>query len=412
MADLKHLPDGYEWQVPEAGLLLYFRDIHSTSAGLMAEVEIFQELAGERRQHYWADLNLKAARSKTALAKLMMSRVSSYERWEELIELLCYLTAQEFRKPSEVYQIGDTEPPARSYRVHPLLAADEPTIFFGEGGSGKTWLALLLSVCIASGARMVNLEPQMGNVLYVDYETNKDTLERRLRMLARGMDLPYPTITYYRGGNPFAKDIASIKAHVLNNYIQHIFIDSASLAVGGQLENVEAVGQFFSALRQLGIGSTIITHTAKHNSGGERSAFGSVYWTNLSRSVWEVLGSQEEGSNFLSIGIKHAKVNEEGKQPRLGFGVTFLEDKVLFEQRSVDSLPGLEAMRSTLSRITDTIKGFTRGRATKKEIAEAAGLAQKTVETTLARHSGKFVKFDTKIPHEFGLKVDLIHEGE
>ena len=410
MAELTHIPDGYQWTVPEAGLLLFFREVHSSSQGLMAEVEIFQDIAGERRQHYWSDLNLKAARSKTALAKLMAGRVPSYEQWETLIEMLCYLTAQEFRKPSDVFEIGHEEPPARTYRVAPLLAADEPTVFFGEGGSGKTWLALLLSMCIASGQPLAGLQPVAGKVLYIDYETNKETLERRIRMLARGMGISYPSLLYYRGGLPLAKDIASLKAHVLNNAISHVFIDSASLAVGGQLENVEAVGQFFSALRQLACGSTIITHTAKNGQEGKRTAFGSVYWTNLSRSVWEVLGNQEEGSNFLSIGIKHAKVNEEGKQPRLGFGVTFEADRVRFEARSVDSLPGLQQMHTALGQVIAAIGQFATGKATIRDIADTSGLGASTVEKTIQRNRTKFVRFQElgKKSFEYGIKSDVV----
>ena len=388
--ELHYLPDGYQWHVPDAGLYVQFRDLHSGSAGMNAEVEIYQTLSGERKNHYWADLNLKAPQSKHRLAQLMATRVPSYENWEPLIEMLCYLTAQEYRKPVEAEWVGGHEPASREYDIDPFMAANEPTIMFGNGGSGKTYLNLICCLAMASGESVVGLHPQQGPVMFVDYETDRDTFERRIRMLSRGLGLDYPQLLYYRGGIPFAKDIASIKANVLNYEVRHIWIDSASLAVGGQLENTEAVGQFFSALRQLGIGSTVITHTAKNTNGGPATAFGSVYWSNLSRSVWEVIGHQDEGSPDLSVGVKHTKVNEQGRQPRRGYLFQFLPDRVAVRESALDELPGLDDMVPTMSRIEAAIVSRVSARATIQEIAEETGLKPNTVDKTIRRHPNRF----------------------
>lgn len=355
-----------------------------------AEVEIFQMLMGERKNHYWAELNLKAPQSKHRLAQLMATRVPSYEDWEPLIEMLCYLTAQEFRKPVEAEWVGGSEPPDREYSIEPFMAANEPTIMFGSGGSGKTYLNLVCCLAMASGQTLAGMRATKGNVMYVDYETNRDTFEKRIRMLSRGFGLDYPRVLYYRGAQPFAKDLNSIKANVRNYKIDHLWIDSAGLAVGGQLENAEIVGVFFSALRQLGIGSTVITHTSKNPNGGPSTAFGSVYWSNLSRSVWEIVGNQEEGSKELSIGVKHTKVNERGRQPRRGYTFRFLDDSVEVAETKLDELVGLDDMVPNILRIRAAILETVDCRATMKEISEATGIPQKTVENTIRRYPKKF----------------------
>lgn len=391
---LIYLPDGFQWDITEASLSVQFRDVHTTSAGMFAEVEIFQVLSGERKNHYWADLNLKAERSKTSLAKLMALRVPSFSDWEPMIEMVCYLTARAFRVPTESETVGLYEPPEREFRLQPFLAMSEPSVFFGEGGAGKTELMVLLCCCITSGISLAGLDPVQGKVMYLDYETDKDTFGRRLRKLARGMKIEYPSVEYYRGGAPLAKDIASVKANVLNKHIDHIFIDSASLAVGGQLEDTAAVGQFFSALRQLGIGSTIITHTAKNREHGSRTAFGSVYWTNLARSVWEVIGSQEEGSNYLSMAVKHTKVNEQGKMPRIGLGFTFYGDTTEVTSEKIADLPGLDFMIPSKQRVEQAIINEPGGRASIKRIIELTELTDAAIQSIFKRNPRQFFKFE------------------
>ncbi len=404
MRQITYLPDGYQFDVPEAALSMQFRDIHRNSSGLFAEVEIFQILAGERVNHYWADLNLLAGRSKVMLAKQMAGRVSSYDNWEALIEDLCYQAAQEYRKPVEAVTIGGNDPPDRSWRLWPFVEQSEASILFGNGGCGKTAFALLQSVSIASGLDLAGLIASQGTVMLIDYESDQDVIERRLRRLCRGLGIAYQTILYYRGSAALAKDLPSIQANVRNHHIDHVVIDSAMLAVGGSLENTEAVGQYFAALRTLGTSSTTIAHVAKNALSGKTSPFGSAFWTNLSRSVWEVIGEQDEGSNILSQGIRHFKVNEDGKQPRRGFEWTFGEDAISVKNMSINDMSGLDSLKSSMAKVATAIEAMEFCKGTIKDIAEAADMSEGAVRIVLSRNKKYFVNLTPdKRPNVYGL---------
>ena len=227
--------------------------------------------------------------------------------------------------------------------------------------------------------------------MYLDYETSQSVIESRLRKLARslGFSLDDPMVLYYRGTQAMVRDAQSIRANILNHQIDHLVIDSASLAVGGKLEDTEAVGAFFAALRAIGISSTLISHVAKHTNRSEATPFGSTYWRNFTRSEWQVIGSQAEGSPNLSMMVRHTKVNDEARHRRLGFTFSFSEDAVRVVPADPDTLPGLEKQAPLRKQIADAIIAQG-GTATIKEIAQYLELAATTVETGIRRNSRMF----------------------
>ena len=266
-------------------------------------------------------------------------------------------------------------------------------MLYGEGGSGKSYLALIMCLAITFGITIAGLSPKKGRVMYLDYETSQGIIEGRLRKLARSLDLGLddPMVLYYRGTQTMVRDAQSIKANILNNHIDHLVIDSASLAVGGKLEDTEAVGAFFAALRTIGISSTLITHVAKNTSRAGATPFGSTYWRNFTRSEWQVIGSQAEGSPQLSMLVKHTKVNDEARHNRLGFTFHFGDDTVRVTPSDPDTLPGLEKQAPLRKQIEDAIDALE-GKATLKAISVHIGATGATVETTIRRNPGTFMR--------------------
>ena len=72
-------------------------------------------------------------------------------------------------------------------RVDPLLREGQPTLFFGEGDSLKSYLATFLTVIVAVGMQVAGLNPEPGNVLYLDYEEEEDTFWERLNMISAAL---------------------------------------------------------------------------------------------------------------------------------------------------------------------------------------------------------------------------------
>lgn len=412
MRSITYLPDGYQFDVPEAALSMQFRNIQTHSKELWAEIEIYQTLSGERKNHHWSGLNLLAATSKTSLAKEMSRKVPSYEGWGELIESLCYQAAQEYRKPNESEAIGLTEPPPRTWRLWPFIEGTEPSILFGSPEAGKTYLALLQALSIQSGIAIVDFKPIQGNVLYIDYEADRDTLERRIRRICRGMSLPYIALEYYKPVGSIAQEVATLRAIVRNKNIQHTITDSALKAAGGSLENTEQVGKCFTAYSALGTSNTIIAHVAKNNQTNQRTVFGSTFWTAMARSVWEIIGSREDDSPVLEQGIKHVKGNDIARQPRRGYEWRFAVDEygeealnsIAVHPQSIAKMSGLESLHSPVTKITNAIENLDLCKGTIAEIAAAAEMSEGAVKMAISRNSRVFVNLEPqKRPSVYGL---------
>lgn len=406
MRQITYLPDGYQFDVPEAALSMQFRNIQQTSKELWAEIEIYQTLAGERVNHHWSGLNLLAPTTKASLAKEMARKVESYEHWGELIESLCYQAAQEFRKPQASEQIGLHEPPVKVWRLWPFIANNEPSIIFGDPEAGKTYYALLQAICIQSGRPLLDLRPLQGNVLYIDYEADRDTIERRLRRICRGLDIPYVSLEYYApGGTPLIQAATSIQAIIKNKNIVHTFTDSALLAVGGSLENAEMVGKTFGVYRSFGTSNTILAHVAKNALSNKRTPFGSTFWTAMARSVWEVLGDRgEEGGNILEQGIRHVKGNEIGRQVRRGYEWQFTIDEegpeqnnsIVVQQKAIKEMTGLAALQTSAAKVWKAIDRLESAKGTIKEIAEAAEMTKGAVKMAISRNKKLFVSLENQ----------------
>jgi RecA-family ATPase len=81
--------------------------------------------------------------------------------------------------------LGDGEPPARRWHVQGLIPAGEITLLTGDGGTGKSLLALQLAFATATATDWIETLPTPGGVLFVSAEDSRDELHRRLSLIAR-----------------------------------------------------------------------------------------------------------------------------------------------------------------------------------------------------------------------------------
>ena len=106
--------------------------------------------------------------------------------------------------------------------------------------------------------------------------------------------------------------------------MQLIIIDTAGPACGGEPESAQAAIQFFMAARSIPVTSLILAHKSKNIES--RGPFGSVYWSNYPRNVYNLRGSQEEDSSITNIALIHEKSNDGRLQRPLGMKMEFSED--------------------------------------------------------------------------------------
>ena len=66
----------------------------------------------------------------------------------------------------------------------------------------------------------------------------------------------------------------------------------------------------FYGLRQLEVTSLIVAHVSKNTAAGPvTTPYGSVFWSNLSRNVWQAQKEQGMGDDSIAVTLWHRKTN-------------------------------------------------------------------------------------------------------
>ena len=340
--------------------------------------------------HGPARLNLTSTASRRTLAKALSDRVNNVD-WYAVIEQTCVMVLENLRIGEPIIDLSTYVPVEQAeYRLEPLLVEKQANLFYGPGGIGKSYLAAFLALLIDIPWTAAGFIPEPGKVLYLDYEAGANELHERLEGLRRGLDIEVPCQVLYRFCHqPLASDMAEIQRLIVEHKIELVIVDSVGLACGGEPESAEVVLRYFSALRSFRTTSLSIDHVAKH--GQEKTPFGSIYKMNVSRSVWEIKGTQEPGEDKLRLGLFHRKVNRGRLCGPLGLCFNFEEDgSVSVKREDIRDVPELAEGLSLKSRIASELR---RGPMTVKEIADELSSPESTIRVVLNRWKGKhFIK--------------------
>jgi RecA-family ATPase len=84
--------------------------------------------------------------------------------------------------------LAGAEAPPRPWHVPDLIPAMTVTLCQGDGGTGKTLLALQLAAATALGRSWIGHDARRGNVIYLSAEDDRDELHRRLVDIAQSYD--------------------------------------------------------------------------------------------------------------------------------------------------------------------------------------------------------------------------------
>lgn len=88
--------------------------------------------------------------------------------------------------PVSASSLLQTSPPAREWAVEGLIPHRTVTLLSGDGGLGKSTLALQLACCTALGRPWLGRETRQGPVVYVSCEDDRAELHRRLDGICTG----------------------------------------------------------------------------------------------------------------------------------------------------------------------------------------------------------------------------------
>jgi len=135
-------------------------------------------------------------------------------------------------------------------------------------------------------------------------------------------------------------------------------IDSLGPACGTELENAGTAINFFAALRILRVSPLIIAHVTK-NEGRENapcSVFGSSFFSNLTRAIWEVRASRWPGTSDRGVSLHHRKGNNSRLYPPVAFHFGFANGGIQVRRQDVSTDAQLASGLSQPDRVLAALK--------------------------------------------------------
>ena len=336
---------------------------------------------------------LTSTANRKSFAKSLEDRDPEVD-WDKIVEQLSVAVLEEWRVGVPAIQItGDALQEVdtnQKWLVEPVIQYGHPTLLYGKGSSGKSWMAQYLSVLVQEGLSMSGLTVEDATVLYLDWETDKNEIVSRVAMIRRGLGLPLDTpngIWYKPMSQGLASDIATVMELVKEHNIRFIVLDSLGAACMGEPESAEVVLRMFMALRSLGVTSLCIDHTNK-----EGSLFGSVYKFNNSRQIFEAKKEQGEGDDELEFALFHKKANNSKLIKPMGWVFQFDSEarSTTLVRRDVKN-----TKLETEMTVVDRIKNLLEANASGMRPSEIAMELEKTsthISKELSTHNQLFEK--------------------
>jgi len=330
-------------------------------------------------------VNLLSTSAVNSLAKRMEK--NSDIPWTEVLTYIIGKTLEIARRGEPSIEIWPSEEDTFEveYLLEPLIYLNHPTVIFGDYGSLKSLMALVIAYVVQlpyhDNALGLITAKDPTSCLYLDYEDDSSSFQKRWSALDRGFNKGAMPIQYRRMTAPLADSVEQLQKDIEDKGAKLLIIDSLGPAARGNLNDPEPAIRYHSALRQLGVTSLTIAHTAKDQFTKKRSIFGSVFFTNLARSVWECKAEQETGEDEAVISLKHTKANLSRLHPPLGYHFSFTNNSI-----SVVHTDLRDTGLSGELPLSWQIKNFLRqGSSSVAEIAEQLVSTPGTIRKTLNR---------------------------
>jgi len=205
--------------------------------------------------------------------------------------------------------------PDRQWYIDGLIPMRQVTLLSGDGGVGKSLLALQIAAAGAMSVETLGLAPWAGEVLYVGAEDESDEFHRRLADIAKAHDRTLADLFMFRllpmadmdallsvpdkAGNmrptPLWQDLTEYAAEWQPKLI---VLDTAADLYGGDEIKRGQVRQFIAMLRKLAIeidcAIVLLSHPSVQGMQSGSGLSGSTGWSNSVRSRLYLTADKED----------------------------------------------------------------------------------------------------------------------
>lgn len=371
-----------------------------------ADLDFFLKDGMEEKLVLPTRANLLSTPTMNSIAKRLKENSTDIP-WIEVLTYIAGKTREIARRgePAEEIWPSKDDILTPSYLLEPILYLNHPAVIFGDYGSLKSLFGLVIAYAVQlpyyDNKLGLGVGKESTRCLFLDYEDDTDSFQRRLGALERGFGQTMPVL-YRRMTNTVSDSVEQLQRIIADKGIGLLIIDSLGPAARGNLNDPEPAIKYHAALRQLGVTSLTLAHNSKDQLTKRRTIFGSVFFTNLARSVWECKSEQETGEGEAIICLKHTKANLSRLHPPLGYRFTFTDNSIAVIKANLRDT-GLSGEVPLSLRIKDLLRD---GAMPVKEIAEVLEANEASIRTIINRMANK-KGILVKVGESWGLKQEV-----
>lgn len=284
------------------------------------------------------------------------------------------------------------EPAARLFVVEELLPALAVTILYGDGGQGKSLLAVYLAILIALGRSFAGRAVQRSrSVLYMDGELDATEFLRRAYRVARGMELEGPPagLHYWQLPGPLSDPkVLALAGEVVEACgADLVVLDSLTVSTYGlDIKEAGDTTAVIKGVERWGATVLAIDHQRAPQAGVNLSSyrpFGTTFKFNLARSVLQLVKAEGGG-----VVLRQTKSNFGPLAEPVNLSLDFTADAVRFEviESGDDRMAGIQEHLPAAERVLCALAECGAQGDSPEGLAKALNMAEKTVRNYLSAH--------------------------
>lgn len=299
---ISRIPQGFEAILPShlgnGTIVLQAKKITPDDEDLSAYLTIRLQSNSSFVHVFSGKIRLTSPRSRKTVANYIEEVVKNTPlqefEWAKIIERFAVEVCNKTNEPifAAPLDVLESVPPVE-YLLFPLLPKRVPSLIYAPGGAGKSILALYFAILVQSGYDLRHNPTAPANCLYIDWELDRFLMNTRFNQIViEDIEEKKPPF-YLRASRPLSDEVDNILENIAKYNITFVVIDSAALAMGGDIIDASSVINFFREVRKLNeAGATvlIISHVSKaHKERGDGALpVGSIFFENLARNTWEL----------------------------------------------------------------------------------------------------------------------------
>jgi hypothetical protein len=304
--------DIYTLTVPEYGIRIELDQIRRAWGELRGEIWVDSEAEGTLTR---GTVSLSDIEKRQKFADSMKKRSSLPVDWVNVWEDFALRCLEAEKTGSPGVWLDEVTPRAPDMCVEVSgfeLPLDLPACLFGDGDTGKSFIALQL---------LTDLTRRGVTCALVDAEMEAGVHAARLIDLAGGQR---PRIAHLRLDKPLALSVDHVRRFVRDRNVRYVVYDSVGFLTP-EPEKSESALSYMRAVRQVGTGSLSIAHVTKGQEikPEQQKPFGSNFYYQSFRRIWYAQAEAEPDADGRKvIGIWDRKANTARKRPPFGIALT------------------------------------------------------------------------------------------